>query len=365
MKKNSLLISALALTALFFTSCRTELYVQEEQGYTFEKITDENVDQIVRPKITIGNRYGNVETWAQYLAIDASKDGQSLGFVAQKNHNWNIFIRPVGSHSTSMQRTYRNIVTAFCYSPNSENICFSELADNGHYQLYITNAKQGSSIQKISPDNVSDFAPRYSTDGKRIFFERWNGLQYSIWSYDLAKGTFYNHCYGECPFPINDEELICTRRKEDGHSSIWKINYVKGTEIQILSHKDRSFTTPSVSPDGKWILFVSSVKVKRNFLFGGKNQLDVFVVPSDGSAAPTQLTFDHGNDYSPVWSADGKFIYYISQRGTKQGDYNIWKINFPLYGSSIRDNNDNSNYNNKNNNDDKKNKSSLPKKVGK
>lgn len=362
MAKKTLLLSAFALSAFLLASCYSDKpvsYVPEEQGLTFEKITDESVDNIVRPSISFNHEYGRLSYWSQYHAIDISNDGKSLAYVASKNHNWNIFVRNTESRGSSMQRTHRSNVTSFCYSPNGENICFSEYNENGRFQLSITNAKQGSVIQQISPSNTSDFAPRYSTDGKKIFFERWDGLNNTIWSYDLAKGSFFNHCYGACPYPINDEEILCTRTNEHGYTDIWRINYVKGTETLVVSQRNRSFTTPTMSPDGKWILCVSS----------NNNQLDLYVVHSDGGA-PRQLTFDNGNDYSPVWSPDGKYIYYLSQRGTraKGGQYNIWKMNFSEQENSIQDyHNDDNNYNNNNNNNngnDNK-KSSLPKKVGK
>ena len=31
-----------------------------------------------------------------------------------------------------------------------------------------------------------------------------------------------------------------------------------------------------------------------------------------------------------VWSADGKSIYFLSSRATKDQAYNIWKMNFNL-----------------------------------
>lgn len=363
MVKKSLLIAALALSAFLYTSCHTQqvYYVPEEQGLMLEKITDETVDNIVTPTVTYDFEYGRLQSWAQHHMLDISNDGKSLAYVASKNRNWNIFVRPTESRGTIMQRTHCEMVTSFCYSPNSENICFSEFAENGRHQLSIINAKQGNVTKKISPSNVSDFSPRYSTDGKKIFFERREGRIYTIWSYDLATSSLFSHGYGACPFPINNEEFLCTRTNGDGNSEIWRVNYVRGTESLILSQRNRSFTTPTLSPDGKWILCVSS----------NKNQLDLYVVHADGGD-PIQLTFDPGNDYSPVWSPDGKYIYYLSQRGTRGGQYNVWKMNFRSQENSIQDYhevtpyNDNNN-NNKNNNgsdDNKKSKSSLPKKVG-
>lgn len=360
MLKKSLLFAAVALSAsMLLSSCSHQtstyaLYVPEEQGLTLEKITDESVDYIVHPSINYDYEYGRLKSWAQHHVVDVSRDGKSIAYVASKNNNHNIFVRSTENRGSIMQRTHCDLVNSFCYSPNGENICYSEFTEGRRNQLSIINAKQGNVTKKISPSNTSDFAPRYSVDGKRIFFERWDGNNSTIWSYDLASSAVFSHGYGACPTPINNDEILCTRINSEGFSEIWRVNFTKGTESLVVSQRNRSFTTPSLSPDGKWILCVSS----------NKNQLDVYVVHSDGGD-PIQLTFDPGNDYSPVWSPDGKYIYYLSQRGTRHGQYNIWKIDFRSQENSIQDYHDNTGYkNNQNNNDNKSNKSSLPKKVG-
>ncbi len=49
------------------------------------------------------------------------------------------------------------------------------------------------------------------------------------------------------------------------------------------------------SPDGQWIAFDASD--------------DIWVAPSDGSAAPTQLTSGSSADTNPAWSADGRLAF--------------------------------------------------------
>ncbi len=100
---------------------------------------------------------------------------------------------------------------------------------------------------------------------------------------------------------------------------------MKGSESIILSQENRSFTTASMSPDGKWILFAANTTKKP----GVPENIDIYVVRADGSQL-TQLTYHHGHDLSPVWAPDGKSIYFLSQRGSEKGLYNIWKMNFTL-----------------------------------
>lgn len=60
-----------------------------------------------------------------------------------------------------------------------------------------------------------------------------------------------------------------------------------------------------------------------------RQNLDLYVVRTDGTNL-TQLTYHPGNYVSPIWSKDGKSIYFISQRGTEKGTWNIWKMTFNL-----------------------------------
>ena len=81
------------------------------------------------------------------------------------------------------------------------------------------------------------------------------------------------------------------------------------------------------SPDGQWILLVGSgaINTGESFYYN----TDIFVCRIDGTEL-TQLTYHAADDLSPVWSRDGKFIYFISQRGSSTGTANIWKMNFSL-----------------------------------
>lgn len=54
---------------------------------------------------------------------------------------------------------------------------------------------------------------------------------------------------------------------------------------------------------------------------------DIYVARTDGSEL-SQITYHAADDLSPVWSKDGKYIYFISQRGNAEGVANIWRMNF-------------------------------------
>ena len=78
---------------------------------------------------------------------------------------------------------------------------------------------------------------------------------------------------------------------------------------------------PNVSPDGKWAVFASSeITDSKN----NKSVSRLWLVPTDGSAPPRQLTNPTAKDNSPKWSPDGRWILFES---TRSGSSQLWVIN--------------------------------------
>jgi Tol biopolymer transport system component len=96
-----------------------------------------------------------------------------------------------------------------------------------------------------------------------------------------------------------------------------------GRETLILSHSEMGFSTPRISPDGKQLLIIGSTLATKERV----ENLDLYVVNIDGTNL-TQLTFHPGHDVSPEWNDTGNMIYFLSQRATEKGDYNVWKIKY-------------------------------------
>ena len=73
-----------------------------------------------------------------------------------------------------------------------------------------------------------------------------------------------------------------------------------------------------MSPDSRWICFNATDATRP----GGSSRLGV--VPSKGGDWVWMTGLEFWID-KPRWSADGRFIYYISRQG---GPFNIWGIGF-------------------------------------
>ncbi|MCD8176139.1 MAG: hypothetical protein LUE98_01405 [Tannerellaceae bacterium] len=305
--------------------------VPEEGGANFLKITSDD-DRVAAPYVkeaalSLGKLTKAVMDWWINPMIALSPDGAKLAYINDKNKMQNIMVKNAAEGGVSVQRTFRSNITDFTWSEDGSTLCFTELRNN-KFGVYLVNAQEGAVVQQISTSNESDFAGVLSPDGNIIYFHRGEGYSnYSLWSFDRETKLFSNYSRGMTPCLIPGEEhaFYCTRYTDKKECEIWKVNYETGVEEIILAQEGRSFTSPRLSPDGQWLLVTGNSISER----GKKQNTDLFVIRTDGTDF-TQLTYHPGNDISGIWSADGKSIYFLSQRGSAQRKYNVWKMDFNL-----------------------------------
>lgn len=306
--------------------------VPEEGGIKFEKITEDadgvnSINLVSNTKGLFGvKNLSKIEWWVN-PRIAVSPDGRKLAYLNWKNRTSNVMVKDAAKGGASTQRTFRTNVTDFTWSPDGNTICFTEWR-SGHYGIYLVDAKQGSVVRQISTGVDNDFAGQISRDGNNVLFHRGEGFgAYSIWCYDRSKNLFSNYSRGmtPCQVPDDPEVIYCARYTDKQECEIWRINLNTGVEEILLSQPGRSFSTPQLSPDRRWILVTGTSMDEK-----GKNvNTDLFVVRTDGTQF-TQLTYHPGNDLSGVWAPDGNGIYFLSQRGSKDAVYNVWKMDFNL-----------------------------------
>ena len=91
----------------------------------------------------------------------------------------------------------------------------------------------------------------------------------------------------------------------------------KGLTIEDMLAMQR-VSDPAVSPDGKLVAFA----VRETDFDANRGRFDIWVTSTDGGTA-TRLTAHPENDTDPQWSADGKWIYFMS---TRSGSAQVWRI---------------------------------------
>ena len=296
--------------------------VREESGLELMQFSSDN-DLVAMPQVRRG--FNGVQ-WLSNRIIDISPDGTKLAFISARGSSSNIFVKEISRQGSSSQRTNRGNVIDFSYSPDGKLLLFSEKVGKSS-RVFQTDAEQGFVCRQITSGN-QDYSPTFSEDMKRIFFSRQEARGVSLWSYDVQNNYLSNYSYGMNPCMIGNDVILCARMNDSGRGEIWEVNLTTGVEECIVSDLNISFSTPVLSPNGQWIAFVGGTPlVNENSTYWNT---DIYVCRRDGTER-RQLTYHAADDLSPVWSRDGRSIFFISQRGSANGIANIWRLTVPEY----------------------------------
>jgi len=104
---------------------------------------------------------------------------------------------------------------------------------------------------------------------------------------------------------------------------LWKMPVNGQNPVQLTSSavQKEGKRHPTWSPDGEYILYASDEGRDKDNL----PNYDIWMMREDGTAV-RQLTTNGSIDDYPVVSPDQKYVYFVSNRGFKEG---IWRIPFP------------------------------------
>jgi Tol biopolymer transport system component len=346
--KTRLNLTALALVTFGLVQCDlqkvaysndifTTLTAPEEGGVNFTQLTKES-DIVKGPETRIniesiqnGNTIQRTEflMWNTATFLSLSPDGKNFTFLGSNNNSNNLYIRSTEGGAAAVQRTFRNDVFDFSYSKDGRYLAFSDrvgVGSSANNNIYMIDVEKGSAVRQIAAANEDEVNPEFSDDGGRLFYSKESAGNYSLWSVDFKSGLMTQYSEGFNPSIVpntNSRQMFVTRRvKNSFRTEIWKIDIETGAETQYITDSRRSFSSPKVSPNGKYIICTGSTpkSVAR------PTNLDIFMFKIDGTRE-TQLTFHPGTDASAVWSPDGNSIYFISSRGSLTNTYSVWRMN--------------------------------------
>jgi eukaryotic-like serine/threonine-protein kinase len=201
-------------------------------------------------------------------------------------------------------------------SPDGARIAYS-WEQNGDSDIYTQAVGGGQTVDITADCKSADSEPAWSPDGQRIAYrcERDGG---SI-SITAADGTWNRRLtsVGHQPSwsPDGTQLVVATERAASSSglttdvSPLWIVD-VKNGSVHALG-KANGFQ-PSWSPHGNRIAFWT--------LAEGRIRIRTAEIQS---GAVSELVSDTHTNWNPVWSADGRWIYFLSDRG---GSMNLWRI---------------------------------------
>jgi Tol biopolymer transport system component/serine/threonine protein kinase/Flp pilus assembly protein TadD len=203
-----------------------------------------------------------------------SPDGKSIAYAGRASGNWDIYFQTIGNRSaTNLTKDSVTDDSQPAFSPTGDRIAFRSERDGGG--IYVMGANGGS------PTRIADFgySPSWSLDGGTILI-----------------GT----------------EKIPQPSTRPTKSELWKIDVNTNQRVRI---SEGDALQPVFSPRQKRIAYWS-----RPDRYGQREH--IWTVPANGGEA-VAVTDGSFTDLNPVWSPDGKYLYFSSNRG---GSSNIWRV---------------------------------------
>lgn len=337
---------ACCLVLLAFTGCSTTSQVvanavdyskataTEEAASRFQKLT-EDADNVVGPVVLYpfdGTNYSITYDVRNRIAL--SPDGRELAFIGEQNGNRNIFLKEVKGGGAKIQRTFRSRVIDPAFSPDGKWLAYAENR-NGSFNIYLVDPKGGAAVRQVTTDEGWNSYPFFSSDSRQIFYVqnerksvvlqtadsvfRKSYTTGSLWSRSLETGMLTQYGEATTPSLAPDGRIAVVRYNAQAKiSELWLLDLVRSSETII--HSGNAIRDPAVSPDGSKVAFVGYSKES-----GKPGNFDIFTVGIDGTNL-TQLTFHEVNDVCPRWAPDGKSIYFLSQRQSPKGKWNVWNV---------------------------------------
>jgi Tol biopolymer transport system component len=200
-------------------------------------------------------------------------------------------------------------------SPDGDNVVYNNM-ETGNWDIYLKRVGGERVINLTEDSPADDKQPAFSPDGELIAFrsERDGGGIFLMGATGESVRRLTDFGYNPAWSPDGKEIAIATE-EIDGpfarwtKSQLWAVD-VTSAEKRLITDGDA--VQPSWSPHGNRIAYWA----------GAGSQRDIRTIPSDGGGA-VPVTEDAHVDWNPVWSPDGKFIYFSSDRG---GSTNLWRV---------------------------------------
>jgi sugar lactone lactonase YvrE len=233
--------------------------------------------------------------------------------------------------TASTPLTRKGFVTANpAFSPDGTKIAFGVVQGDEYPCMYLVDA-DGSNAKKIAenvfPSSASGTVLSWSADGKRLYYTKIEIIRNTdyyddLYYYDLTRKREVRLTKGlraRDPHPSPDGRALVFVMNRMGMTRLVVLD-LSAAGQRPLEEKDitlltgwsaEQYETPRWSPDGKTI----AAGIWRP---GGYR--DIVLLDPAGKVIE-DITHDRAVDLGPAWSADGRYIYFSSDRS---GIFNIY-----------------------------------------
>ena len=167
------------------------------------------------------------------------------------------------------------------FSPDGKSVALSSNR-HGSYDVFVV-AAVGGKPKRLTFDSASDLVTGWTPDGKHVVFSS-------------SRSTAFPPAIDTYTVPV-----------EGGPEK----------KLPLFEAKETHF-----APGGGHIAFVRGPGDRYRRGYRGSSNDDIWVGAADGSFQRQVTQFD-GQDTSPMWSGDGRKLFYVSEVGSRRGCANV------------------------------------------
>ena len=222
-----------------------------------------------------------------------SPDGSEMAFVS----GGDIWTVPINGGEARLLVSHPDNESRPLYSPDGKYLAFAS-SRTGNGDIYLLTLETGA-IKRLTYDDGAEVLNSWSRDGKMVYFQ-------------------------------------ATSRDISGMNDIYRVSITGGTPMAVTADRYANEFYGNPSPDGKTLAFSARGIASNQWWRKGRSHLDeaeIWLYHTDAKkaeAAYEQVSESGAKELWPMWSQDGKTLYYVSDRNQTQ---NLWS--HPIAGKPI------------------------------
>jgi TolB protein len=245
-----------------------------------------------------------------------SPDGKWVAFVSERDGWRGLHVRPAGEGEVRTLVTGAGDVSRPVWSPDGTRLLFARADSSGSASRLYQIELGGGAPRPLGLPTRNARDGVYSPDGESVACVFQGDSTWALATVRLADFAVHPRVQGapgdppERPAWTPDGSAIVF----SWHGDLWSVGAEAGEPMALTSRPSRE-VEPAVSPDGRWIAFVSDStgtaniwiarlsKDSRRESAGGKAPTMTL-----GPWRPVTATFEHAR--RPAWSRDGKQLWF-------------------------------------------------------
>jgi TolB protein len=226
-----------------------------------------------------------------------SPDRRSIAFASDRSEQMQIYVMSADGSGVRNLSNSESFDYYPAWSPDGQRIFFQRQSTETGFDIWVMDA-DGSDQRRLTSLPANEAGASMSPDGSTIVFTGNNGGNRDVWTVPSTGGTPVNITAGTCIAGSNPCQLatdfqpawtpegrIVLFSDRSGGAAIWTIAADGSDARLVIDLGPVGLTGPSVSPNGKWITFVTDVDDPGNVR-------NVYTVRRDGTHLRRLTTTD-------------------------------------------------------------------------